>query len=104
VAKTLADWGHEDLTDAARLVVSEILTNAVRHAHSPIGLRLHRTAREVTVEISDDNTHLPQRRVPDLQDENGRGLMLVDTLADAWGTRPTNTGKTVWFTLAPTPV
>jgi PAS domain S-box-containing protein len=101
VAETLAEWGHDDLADAARLVVSEILTNAVRHARSPIGVRLHRTAREITVEISDDNTHLPQRRVPDPQDENGRGLMLVENLADAWGTRPTNTGKTVWFTLSP---
>jgi PAS domain S-box-containing protein len=104
VADTLADWGHDDCVDAARLVVSEILTNAVRHARGPIGLRMHRAEHEVTVEISDDSTHLPQRRIPDPQDENGRGLMLVDTLTDAWGTRPTDTGKTVWFTLGAPPV
>ena len=108
VAKTLAEWGHEDQCDRACLVASEILTNAVRHADTPIALRLHRTPREITVEISDDSTHLPQRRIPEPDDENGRGLMLVDALADSWGTRLTRTGKSIWFTLllvpAPDPV
>ena len=100
VDRTLREWGHPDLADTTCLLLSEILTNAVRHAHKPIGLRLHHTLREVTVEIADDSTHLPQRRLPDPDDENGRGLMLVDALASTWGTKPTNTGKTVWFTLA----
>ena len=99
VADILTEWSLDELADQVRLAVSEILTNAVRHARGPIGLRLHRTAREITVEITDDSTHVPQRRAPDPQDENGRGLMLVEALTDAWGTRPTDTGKTVWFTL-----
>ena len=100
VNKTLTQWGHPGHVDPACLLVSEILTNAVRHARAPIGLRLHHTAREITAEITDDSTHLPHRRLPGPDDESGRGLMLVDALASEWGTRPAETGKTVWFTLA----
>jgi anti-sigma regulatory factor (Ser/Thr protein kinase) len=103
VERTLVEWGRLELVDTACLLVSEILTNAVRHACSPIGLRLHQNEREVTLEITDDSTHLPQRRLADPDDENGRGLMLVDALADNWGTRATSTGKTVWITLSVEP-
>ncbi|HEU5334299.1 MAG TPA: PAS domain S-box protein [Actinocrinis sp.] len=103
VEHTLEGWGRGELIDTACLLVSEILTNAVRHSCAPIGLRLHQTEREVTVEITDDNTHLPQRRLATADDENGRGLMLVDALADNWGTRATSTGKTVWITLTVEP-
>ena len=100
VQRTMTQWGQDDLADHACLLVSEILTNAVHHARSPIGLRLHHTAREIVTEITDDNTHLPRCRLPGPDDENGRGLMLVDALASDWGSRPAETGKTVWFTLA----
>jgi anti-sigma regulatory factor (Ser/Thr protein kinase) len=104
VGCTLEAWGCGELADTACLLASEILTNAVRHAHTPIGLRLYRAAGDVTVEITDDNTHLPARRLADPDDENGRGLMLVESLASAWGARPTRTGKSVWFTLDLVPV
>ncbi|HEY1319828.1 MAG TPA: ATP-binding protein, partial [Streptosporangiaceae bacterium] len=58
------------------------------------------TAREIIAEITDDNPQLPQRTLPAPAGENGRGLTLVDALASAWGTSPSSTGKTVWFTLA----
>jgi anti-sigma regulatory factor (Ser/Thr protein kinase) len=99
VSQTLEAWDCAGLADIACLLTSEILTNAVRHARTPIGLRLYRAARDITVEISDDNTHVPARRLADPDDENGRGLMLVEALASAWGARPTRTGKSVWFTL-----
>lgn len=73
--------------------------HAVRHTRSQIAIDLHCSSGEITVEITDDKTHVPQRRLPDADEESGRGLMLVEALADAWGTRPTDTGKTVWFTL-----
>ncbi len=60
--------------------------------------------RLIITEITDDSTHLPQRRLPGPEDESGRGLMLVQALASSWGTRPAETGKTVWFTLALDPV
>ena len=100
VQRTLTQWGQPGHVDNACLLVSEILTNAVHHARTPIGLRLHHTTREIVTEITDDSTHLPRRRLPEPDDENGRGLMLVDALASDWGSRPTETGKTVWFTLS----
>ena len=99
---TLTAWQHTELADTACLLVSEILTNAIRHAHHTIGLRLHHTAREVIAEITDDNTHLPQHTLPDPGDESGRGLTLVEALATTWGAMPSSSGKTVWFTLATT--
>jgi anti-sigma regulatory factor (Ser/Thr protein kinase) len=97
---TLTAWQHTELADTACLLVSEILTNAVRHARHTIGLRLHQTVREVIAEITDDNTQLPQRALPAPGDQSGRGLTLVEALATAWGARPSSSGKTVWFTLA----
>jgi anti-sigma regulatory factor (Ser/Thr protein kinase) len=104
VKRTLTQWGQASHVDTACLLVSEILTNAVHHARTPIGLRLHHTTREIVTEITDDSTHLPRCRLPGPDDENGRGLMLVDALASDWGSRPAETGKTVWFTLAVDPV
>jgi len=98
--ETLTAWQHTELADIACLLVSEILTNAVRHARQTISLRLHHTVREVIAEITDDNPQLPQLILPAPAGENGRGLTLVDALAATWGARPSGTGKTVWFTLA----
>ncbi|GAA2148940.1 SpoIIE family protein phosphatase [Kitasatospora kazusensis] len=96
---TLRDWDCADLCDSVCLLASEIVTNAVRHAQGPIGLRMHRTRRELTVEISDGSTQLPAPRLVDSASEDGRGLFLVEALAHSWGARPTNSGKTVWFTV-----
>jgi PAS domain S-box-containing protein len=99
VRDTLARWGHQDLADTACLLVTEILTNAIRHARCPIRMHLSRAAEEVIVEITDDSPEFPQPRLPSDDDEDGRGLLLVDALADGWGARPAVPGKTVWFTL-----
>nr|WP_190194456.1 PAS domain S-box protein [Streptomyces minutiscleroticus] len=99
LSKTLTAWNCAHLADDARLLVSEVLTNAVQHAQGPLGLHLRRTATELTVEISDHSPHLPQPRLAAPDDESGRGLLLVDALADSWGVRPTDDGKTTWFTL-----
>jgi anti-sigma regulatory factor (Ser/Thr protein kinase) len=76
-----------------------VLTNAVQHAEGPLQLHVRRTATELAVEISDLSPHLPQPRLAAEDEESGRGLILVDTLADSWGVRPTDRGKTTWFTL-----
>ncbi|MGW7133915.1 PAS domain S-box protein [Streptomyces bobili] len=99
LSKTLSTWDCAHLADDARLLVSEVLTNALQHAQGPLGLHLRRTATELTVEISDRSPHLPQPRLAAPDDESGRGLLLVDALADSWGVRPTDDGKTTWFTL-----
>jgi PAS domain S-box-containing protein len=101
VVARLAEWGCSDeLAETARLLVSEVLTNAVRHGIGPINLRLRRSARELTVEIADRAAGLPHQRLAEEADESGRGLQLVEALTVCWGTRPTEEGKSVWFTLA----
>lgn len=99
VVKTLVTWDCVHRADDARLLVSEVLTNAVQHAEGPLVLHLRRTLTELAVEISDLSPHLPQPRLAAEDEESGRGLILVDTLADNWGVRPTDQGKTTWFTL-----
>ncbi|MFF0205694.1 PAS domain S-box protein [Streptomyces sp. NPDC005017] len=98
LTKTLTDWDCAHLVDDARLLVSEVLTNAIQHAQGPLNLHLRRNATEFTVEISDRSPQLPQPRPASLDDESGRGLLLVDALADGWGVRPNDDGKTTWFT------
>ena len=79
--------------------VAMLVTNAVRHTSAPLGQRLHLTEHEIVTEITDDSSRLPRPHLADPDDESGRGLALVDALADDWGTRLTEAGKAVWFTL-----
>ncbi|MFF3885821.1 SpoIIE family protein phosphatase, partial [Streptomyces sp. NPDC001914] len=99
LSKALTAWDCAPAADDARLLLSEILTNAVQHAQGPISLHLCRSATDLTVEVSDRSPHLPQPRTAGEDEESGRGLILVRTLADNWGVRPTDAGKTTWFTL-----
>ncbi|MEW1777872.1 PAS domain S-box protein [Streptomyces sp. NPDC086777] len=99
LSKALLSWDCAGPVDEALLLLSETLTNAVQHAEGPIGLHLCRTATDLTVEVSDRSPHLPQPRIAAGDEESGRGLFLVRTLADTWGVRPTDEGKTTWFTL-----
>lgn len=78
------------------LLVSEVVTNAVRYAERPVTLRLLRTDI-LRCEVGDDAPQLPrQRRARDM-DEGGRGLFLVNRLARRWGATRLSTGKVVWF-------
>ncbi|WP_133913222.1 PAS domain S-box protein [Streptomyces sp. NBC_00582] len=97
--RTLTSWNCAARADDALLLLSETLTNAVLHADGPIGLHLHRTATDLTVEVSDRSPQLPQPRLATEEEESGRGLILVRALAAGWGVRPTDEGKTTWFTL-----
>jgi PAS domain S-box-containing protein len=100
VRDTLEAWNQAGLAPTACLLVSELLTNAMRHSSQPIGLRLHLTEHEVIAEISDDHPQLPRRTLPAPADEDGRGLTLVEALADRWGSLPANGSKIVWFALS----
>ncbi|MCW7940869.1 hypothetical protein AAW14_01045 [Streptomyces hygroscopicus] len=97
--KTLGTWDCADSIDDARLLLSEVLTNAVQHAQGPVGVHVCRTDTDLTVEVSDRSPHLPQPRLAAEDEESGRGLLLVRALADDWGVRPTDYGKTTWFSL-----
>jgi PAS domain S-box-containing protein len=94
-ARQLARWGLQELGDTTELLVSELVTNAIRHAHGPIQLRMILDG-ELTCEVFDGSSSAPQLRRAGRYDEGGRGLMLVAQLAERWGTRHTRTGKTIW--------
>lgn len=95
----LQTWTLAELSDTVCLLASELLSNSVRHASGPLRLRLRQAGDEISVEVSDGSPVPPQARPPAADKESGRGLMLVDALAAAWGTVPTAEGKAVWFSL-----
>ncbi len=95
----LSSWGLHELTDTTQLLASELITNALRHAHGPIRvhLRVHDALLRCEVEDADPNGPVPRTAGADA--ESGRGIELVDALAQAWGSDATLTGKTTWFEL-----
>ncbi|MFK0103716.1 SpoIIE family protein phosphatase [Streptomyces sp. NPDC091217] len=96
--RALARWGLEELSDSVELLVSEVVTNAVRYASRPVTLRLLRTD-VLRCEVGDDVPQLPRLRQARATDEGGRGLYLVNRLARRWGATRLSTGKVVWFEL-----
>ncbi len=93
----LASWQvGEELRESGALAVSEFVANALTHGAAPVRLRLRRTDRRLIVEVADADDHVPRRRRAAADDENGRGVAIVATIADAWGSRLTGSGKTVW--------
>ncbi|MFD9324770.1 SpoIIE family protein phosphatase [Streptomyces sp. NPDC060065] len=98
VSEQLSTWGLEDLAFTAELVVSELVTNAIRYGRPPIRLRLIHD-RTLLCEVSDDSSTTPHQRRARVYDEGGRGLLLVAQLAERWGTRHARHGKTVWAEL-----
>ncbi|RAJ40533.1 PAS domain-containing protein [Kitasatospora sp. SolWspMP-SS2h] len=100
----LRRWGVPDLIDTAELLSSELVTNAIRHTDrdAMFTARLyqeHGRAR-LRVEVEDESDLWPTRRTPGEQASSGRGLMLVEALADTWGVEPRGTGKRMWFELS----
>ncbi|WP_371498336.1 SpoIIE family protein phosphatase [Kitasatospora sp. NBC_00374] len=99
VREQLAVWQLTALTDTVELLVSELVTNAVRVARADVQLQLIRVDK-LLVEVSDDNHNLPSLEPAESMDENGRGLNLVSKLAERWGTARKAVGKVVWFEMA----
>ncbi|MCI0386795.1 ATP-binding SpoIIE family protein phosphatase [Streptomyces sp. CNQ085] len=96
--RALERWELHELTDSVELLVSEVVTNAVRYAERPVTLRLLRTDT-LRCEVGDDVPQLPRLRQARATDEGGRGLYLVNRLARRWGATRLSTGKVVWFEL-----
>ncbi|MFD5736766.1 SpoIIE family protein phosphatase [Streptomyces sioyaensis] len=95
----LAEWDLADLGFSTELIVSELVTNAIRHASGPIGLRMIR-ARALICEVSDASSTSPHLRHARTTDEGGRGLFLIARYAQRWGTRYTAQGKIIWAELS----
>lgn len=99
----LRHWGAGELSDTAELLTSELVTNALVHTGREALLTATLTEGpgcRLRVEVHDLAARRPRVRKPSEHSGSGRGLMLVEALADAWGVRPEGTGKTVWFELA----
>ncbi|MGW1807351.1 SpoIIE family protein phosphatase [Streptomyces sp. NPDC002078] len=95
VTRKLADWDLVELDFTTELILSELVTNAIRYGRGPIGVRLLRD-RTLICEVSDRSTTSPHLRYAATTDEGGRGLFLVAQLAERWGTRYTSDGKIIW--------
>ena len=99
VADRLDTWKLGELSDAAVLLTSEIVTNAVLHARTPYRLTVEYTNPELVVEVADTCHDLPRPIEPHAEAERGRGLWLVDQLSERWGTALLPEGKVLWFVL-----
>ncbi|MEH0468744.1 SpoIIE family protein phosphatase [Streptomyces hayashii] len=94
-SRRLAEWGLPELSFTTELVVSELVTNAIRYAAGPIRLRLIRD-RTLICEVFDGGATAPHLRHPRATDEGGRGLLLVSQVSRRWGTRFLPEGKVIW--------
>lgn len=100
VRSNLGRWHLDSLCAVAELVTSELVSNAVLHARSRVEVRLCREDAAVVIEVADDSVTVPARRHYRADATTGRGLALVDALADGdWGSRPAAGGKVVWARL-----
>jgi anti-sigma regulatory factor (Ser/Thr protein kinase) len=96
VARKLDSWGLTEAAPSTELIVSELVTNAIRHARPPVRLRLIRHDGGLTCEVSDSSSTSPHLRRARTFDEGGRGLFIVAQLTQRWGCRHTPRGKTIW--------
>ena len=97
----LTAWQLAHVDEAASLLVSELVTNAVRHARGidVVTVNLYAGRTWLRIEVQDTDRHWPQPRIPGRLDDSGFGFVLVDALASNWGVRETEAGKAVWAEL-----
>ena len=96
----LREWDLDDLVDIALLVVSEVVTNAVAHTVGVARIALVRDPRFLRIEVSNSSEHSPRVRQVDDDATSGRGMFIVDALAEEWGIERQTNGKTLWIRLA----
>jgi serine phosphatase RsbU (regulator of sigma subunit) len=99
IAGALAGWGLGHLQDTTVLLVSEVVTNALRHTDGSIEMTMLRLPGRLRFEVVDDVSAAPRHRGGGLLDEAGRGVPLLAGFSDRWGTAPRGRGKIVWFEL-----
>ncbi|GAA0468662.1 SpoIIE family protein phosphatase [Streptomyces olivaceiscleroticus] len=103
IRDVLHDWADEDQVDSAVLMVSEMVTNVLLHTDGDALLVAEisgaRGTRRIRVDVADSSDELPHRRRPGELASSGRGLVLMELLAGAWGVDPRGDGKSIWFEL-----
>jgi anti-sigma regulatory factor (Ser/Thr protein kinase) len=98
VNETAQGWGvRGDQLDVARLLATELVTNAILHGAPPIRISASRAHAVVRIEVSDANPQRPIPRPFDTEAPTGHGILLVEKLARRWGVETDDAGKTVWF-------
>ncbi|MFI6770451.1 SpoIIE family protein phosphatase [Streptomyces sp. NPDC050355] len=104
--RQLTDWGLQHIAFGTELILSELVTNAIRYGAEPLHVRLLYTTRTLICEVSDGSSTSPHIRQAKDTDEDGRGLFLVAQFAEQWGTRYSPRGKTIWAAqaIAPDPL
>ena len=93
----LETWQLDGFGDVTELLTDELVANVVRHVGSPLTLRAQTDGPTLRIEVDDPSTDPPVLRHPDVHEDRGRGILLVDALATQWGTDIHSDGKTVWF-------
>jgi anti-sigma regulatory factor (Ser/Thr protein kinase) len=96
VASQLREWHIESLCEDAAVIVTELVSNAVRHADTDLELRMVHLPDGLRMEVTDGSLAPPMRRPSRGTDEGGRGLQLVDALSTRYGVDPQEHGKCVW--------
>lgn len=99
VDETLGRWECDDLLDTVTLLVSELVTNAVVHARSEIEVGVHLLGDRLRIEVGDSSDNVVRRRAAADDEGSGRGMTMVEALAQAWGIDARPGGKVVWFEL-----
>ncbi|WP_246561965.1 ATP-binding protein [Streptomyces roseirectus] len=97
-AAHLRKWGLNSVVDTASLLISELVTNAVRYGTEDITFSMSHRAGEITIEVADGSSEFPRVRQPTADGESGRGMFLVEALADRWGT--SEDGARTWCSIA----
>lgn len=100
VAETLRTWRASDCVDAALLLTSELVTNAVLHSGDVVDLLMRLDGEVLRIEVQDGDQRLPVTRPRDDLSEHGRGMTVVAALADDWGVDTSAGGKVVWCELS----
>jgi hypothetical protein len=95
--ESLATQELDGLGHVTELLADELVANVVRHVGSEAVVRLTRTASGIRVEVDDASTAEPVVQHPDIAQQSGRGMLMVDGCANRWGVLPRGDGKTVWF-------
>ena len=99
VLDALTNWHLESFADTAALLTSEVVTNAVLHARTPVEIVIRRQKKGISVEVSDGSRRTPRQRTTEADATNGRGLALLAQLATTWDVELHRGGKTVRFTV-----
>jgi len=97
VCEQLARRCPPEVVDSAALLVSELVTNAVLHAGTPMRVNVSMLRDGARVEVEDGSHEMPEPREPNTAEQRGRGLLLVDRVARSWGVHQTLDGKAIWF-------